>query len=178
MTIIDLQPALLQSGEVVVRSTRTSSAAQGIPYPLNVETNEQLVQQSSITVSDALKDSPGIALARDGSWETDVSIRGMGRSKIVTMIDNTRIETATDILGALSLIDLHDIDRVEIVKSPGSVLYGTDAFGGVLNLITKRNSFTDQPQMNAETTNDLPVSTEKCRSTPPSKVHPIYTPCG
>ena len=154
-TIIDLQPALLQSGEVVVRSTRTSSAAQGIPYPFNVETNEQLVQQSSITVSDALKDSPGIALARDGSWETDVSIRGMGRSKIVTMIDNTRIETATDILGALSLIDLHDIDRVEIVKSPGSVLYGTDAFGGVLNLITKRNSFTDQPQMNAETTNDL-----------------------
>ncbi len=154
-TVIELQPALLQSGEVVVRSTRTSSSTQGIPYPFNVEANDQLIQQSSVSVSDALKDSPGISLVRDGSWETDVSIRGMGRSNIVTMIDNTRIETATDILGALSLIDLHDLDRVEIVKSPGSVLYGTDAFGGVINLITKRNSFTDQPRMNAETTNDL-----------------------
>ena len=96
-TIIELQPALLQSDEVVVRSTRTSSATQGIPYPFNVETNDQLVQQSSVSVSDALKDSPGISLVRDGSWETDVSIRGMGRSNIVTMIDNTRIETATDI---------------------------------------------------------------------------------
>ncbi len=154
-TIIELQPALLESDEVVVRSTRTSSATQGIPYPFNVETDDRLVQQSSVTVSDALKDSPGISLARDGTWETDVSIRGMGRSNIVTMIDNTRIETATDILGALSLIDIHDLERVEIVKSPGSVLYGTDAFGGVINLITKRNSFTDQPQMSAETTNDL-----------------------
>ena len=154
-TIIELQPALLQSDEVVVRSTRTSSATQGIPYPFNVETNDQLVQQSSVTVSDALKDSPGISLVRDGSWETDISIRGMGRSNIVTMIDNTRIETATDIAGALSLLDVHDLERVEVVKSPGSVLYGTGAFGGVLHLITKRNSFTDQPTMNAETTNDL-----------------------
>jgi hemoglobin/transferrin/lactoferrin receptor protein len=150
--LIELQPALLQSEEVVVRSTRT---AQGIAYSSNVETNEQLVQLSSVTVSDALKDAPGIALVRDGTWETDVSIRGMGRSNIVTMIDDTRIETATDISGALSLLDVHDLERVEIVKTPGSVLYGTGAFGGVLHLITKRNSFTDQPRINAETTNDL-----------------------
>ena len=153
--IIEMQPAILPSTEVVVRSTRTSSAAQGIPYPFNVETNDQLVQQSGVTVSDALKNSPGISLTRDGSWETDVSIRGMGRSNIVTMIDNTRIETATDISGALSLLDIHDLERVEVVKSPGSVLYGTGAFGGVVHLITKRNSFTDQLQTNAETTNDL-----------------------
>ena len=153
--LVELQPALFQSDEVVVRSTRVSPAAEGIPYSTNVETSEQLVQLSSVTVSDAIKDSPGIALVRDGSWETDVSIRGMGRSNIVTMIDNTRIETATDISGALSLLDVHDLERVEIVKTPGSVLYGTGAFGGVLHLITKRNSFTDQPRMSAETTNDI-----------------------
>ncbi len=154
-TIIEMPPALLQSDEVVVRSTRTSSAVQSIPYPFTVETGDQLLQQSSVTISDALKEAPGISLIRDGTWETDVSIRGMTGSNIVTMIDNTRIETATDIAGALSLLDLHDLERVEIVKSPGSVLYGTGAFGGVLHLMTKRNSFTDQPQMDGEITNDL-----------------------
>ncbi len=153
--LVELQPALLPSDEVVVRSTRTSTAAQGIPYSSDVETGGELVRLSSVAVSDAIKDSPGIALIRDGSWETDVSIRGMGRSNIVTMIDGTRIETATDISGALSLLDVHDLDRVEIVKTPGSVLYGTGAFGGVVHMITKRNSFTDQPRMNAETTNDI-----------------------
>jgi len=153
--LVELQPAFFQSDEVVVRSTRTSAAVGGIPYSTNVETCDQLVQVSSVTVSDALKDAPGVALIRDGSWETDVSIRGMGRSNLVTMIDNTRLETATDISGALSLLDVHDLERVEIVKTPGSVLYGTGAFGGVLHLITKRNSFTDQPRVNAETTNDL-----------------------
>jgi hemoglobin/transferrin/lactoferrin receptor protein len=153
--VIELQPALLESDEVVVRSTRTSASSEEVSYPFNVETSDQIVQQPSVTVPDVLKESPGVALVRDGSWETDISIRGMARSNIVTMVDNTRIETATDIAGALSMFDVHDLDRVEVVKSPGSVLFGTGAFGGVLHMITKRSSFTDEPKMNAETTNDV-----------------------
>jgi len=153
--VIELQPALLESDEVVVRSTRTSATAQGISYPYSVEMSEEIVQLPSVTVPDVLKGSPGVTLVRDGSWETDISIRGMARSNIVTMVDNTRIETATDIAGGLSLFDVHDLERVEVVKSPGSVLFGTGAFGGVLHMITKRNSFTEEPMMNAETTNDV-----------------------
>ncbi|MGA7161381.1 MAG: TonB-dependent receptor [Bacteroidota bacterium] len=153
--VIEMEPALLQSDEVIVRSTRTSPTVQGIPYPFDVATSDQILQYSSVTISDALRESPGISVVRDGTWETDVSIRGMTGSNIVTMIDNTRIETATDIAGTLSLFDLHDLERAEIVESPGSVLYGTGAFGGVLHLMTKRNSFTDQLHMDGEVTNDL-----------------------
>jgi hemoglobin/transferrin/lactoferrin receptor protein len=153
--IILLRPTLLWSDEVIIRSTRTSSTINNTPFPLDVETNDHLIQTSNVTISDILNRVPGVALVRDGTWETAVSIRGMSPKNIVSLIDNTRIETATDIAGALSLVNINDIERVEILKSPGSVLYGTGALGGVLHLVTKRSSFTDQLQIKAELTNSI-----------------------
>ncbi len=143
---IAMLPALLKSDEVVVRSTRTSSTFNDTPYPIEIELSDRLVQHSNISVPDALQREPGIAMIRDGAWETELSIRGMSRSNIVTLVDNTRIETAQDIAGSLSLISLDDLERAEIIKSPGSSLYGSGAFGGVVHLVTKRPSFTDQWQ--------------------------------
>jgi outer membrane receptor protein involved in Fe transport len=151
--VINLRPALFKSDEVVVRSTRTSSVMSNIPYPVDIEMNDRLIQFSNITISNALNKVPGLTLMRDGTWETAISIRGMSRSNIVSLIDNTRIETANDIAGVLSLFNINDLERVEILKSSGSVLYGTGALGGVLHLVTKRPSFTDQIQVNAELTN-------------------------
>jgi len=151
--VVSLRPALFKSGEVVVRSTRTSSVTNNIPYPVDIEMSDRLLQFSNTTISDALNKVPGVTLVRDGTWETAVSIRGMSRSNIVSLIDNTRIETANDIAGALSLINMNDLERIETLKSSGSVLYGTGALGGVLHLVTKRPSFTDQIQMKAELTN-------------------------
>ena len=150
--VITLYPVLFKSDEVVVRSTRTSSVMSKLPYPVDIEMSNRLTQFSPITISNALDKVPGVALVRDGTWETAVSIRGMSRSNIVSLIDNTRIETANDIAGALSLINIQDLDRVEILKSSGSVLFGTGALGGVLHLVTKRPSFTDELHVNAELT--------------------------
>ncbi|HVN48178.1 MAG TPA: TonB-dependent receptor, partial [Bacteroidota bacterium] len=66
------------------------------------------------------------------------------------MIDNTRIETANDHAAALSLINPFDIDRVEVIKGANSALAGTGAFGGVVNVITKSPSFSDQQYVNGE----------------------------
>jgi hemoglobin/transferrin/lactoferrin receptor protein len=151
--VIHMHPTLLQSAEVIVRSTRTSSAITNTPYPFNVEMKDRLIQSPNVTISDALNKVPGLALVRDGIWETTISMRGMSRSNIVALIDNTRIETATDIAGALSLMNINDLERVEALKSSGSVLYGTGALGGVLHLVSKRPFFSDQFQMKAELTN-------------------------
>ena len=150
--LILVHPALFESDEVVVQSTRTSSAMSTTPYPIDIEMSGRLTQFSSTTISDALHKVPGIALVRDGIWETALSIRGMSRSNIVSLIDNVRIETANDIAGALSLININDLERVELLKSSSSVLYGTGALGGVLHLVTKRPSFTDEFQVGAELT--------------------------
>ncbi len=148
--IVEMQSAIFPSDEVIIRSSRTSSDITNTSYPFNVITGEQLSNIPCVTISDALSRDPGIALVRDGTWETAISIRGMSRSNIVSLVDNTRIETANDIAGALSLINNNDLERVETIKTPGSVLYGTGALGGVLHFVTKRASFTDIFRLNTE----------------------------
>jgi hemoglobin/transferrin/lactoferrin receptor protein len=153
--IVEMHSALFPSDEVIIRSTRTSSNIKNTPYPVDVLVDEQLMESPNLTISEALHHDPGIVLVRDGTWETAVSIRGMSPKNIVSLVDNTRIETASDIAGSLSLININDLERVEILKSPGSVLFGTGALGGVLHLVTKRASFSDQLQMNAEWSSGL-----------------------
>ncbi|MEJ2616363.1 MAG: TonB-dependent receptor, partial [Ignavibacteriaceae bacterium] len=98
----------------------------------------------SVTAPDLLSSLPGVALQRDGIWATSVNIRGLGSSSQVILIDGDRIETATDLDATLSLIDLNDIERVEVIKGAASSLYGTGALGGVVNFITKAPDFSDE----------------------------------
>ena len=149
---IQLRPSIHQGGEIVVRGTRALSWVDNTPFPVEVMNGEQLMHRSPVTASDALKSIPGLSLVRDGTWETALSIRGMGRSNIISLVDNARIETANDIAGGLSLINTQDVERVETMKSPGSVLYGSGAFGGVVHFVTKRPTFSDQFQAGIELT--------------------------
>ena len=148
--VIELQSALIPSQEVIVRSTRTTDYLKDTPYPVTIVTSDRLIENSNVTVSDALSREPGIALVRDGMWETLISIRGMTRYNVVMTIDHTRIETANDHAAALSLLNPFDIDRIEVVKGASSALAGTGAFGGVVSIITKSPSFSDEPYMNGE----------------------------
>jgi outer membrane receptor protein involved in Fe transport len=148
--VIELQSVLIPSQEVIVRSTRTADYLKNTPYPLTIVTNDRLIENSNITISDALSREPGIALVRDGMWETLISIRGMTRYNVVMMIDNTRIETANDHAAALSLLNPFDIDRIEVVKGATSALAGTGAFGGVVSIITKSPSFSNKAYMDGE----------------------------
>ncbi|MBN1397712.1 MAG: TonB-dependent receptor [Bacteroidetes bacterium] len=153
--IIEMHPAIFPSDEVIIRSTRTYSSVKNNLFPLNTVSSEQLSITRAATISEALTKDPGISLVRDGIWETAVSIRGMSRSNIISLIDNARIETANDIAGALSLLNANDLERVETIKTSGSVLYGTGALGGVVHFVTKRPSFTDVLRINADLTSGL-----------------------
>ena len=147
---IRLDPVVFHAAEVVVTSTKGNLSSNLQPVPTVVVDGNTLPQTGAPTVSDALSQEPGIALVRDGMWETDVSIRGMSRYNIVMMVDNTRLETANDLAAALSLINPFDIDRIEVIKGANSALAGTGAFGGVVNCITKSSSFSDEPRLGGE----------------------------
>jgi hemoglobin/transferrin/lactoferrin receptor protein len=131
---------------ITVRSTRIVTPLGGEPYAALVLMNDRATAGSPPTVSDALGRLAGVSTVRDGMWSTDISIRGMSRSNIVSLLDYTRLEAANDIAGKLSLMDPADLERVEVVKSSGSVLYGSGALGGVVNFISKRARVTDHVQ--------------------------------
>ena len=150
-----LQPGSIQAEEVIVRSARAAVASGSTPFPVAVPAEEEFMRPALPTVPDALARVPGIALARDGSWATSLNVRGMGRSGVVTMIDNARMETSNDLAGPLSLITIHDLERVEVVKGPASSLDGTGALGGSVHFISKRPAFGDDAPLGAEYTADV-----------------------
>ena len=140
---VRLESRALDMGDVTITGTRTHELQRESPFPVSVVASEQLVRVAPVSIPDALDAQPGVALVRDGVWGTDVNIRGLSRANVVTLVDGARIETATNLAAGLSLIDITDIDRVEVIRSGASSLYGTGATGGVVNVVTRDGTYSD-----------------------------------
>lgn len=134
--------------EITITSQRFEKKLDEISLPLEIITTEKIKNSPAVTISDLLKLEGGVALTRDGIWATGVTIRGLSRSSIVTLVDGNRIETATDLSAGLSLINIDDIERIEIVKGASSVLYGTGAIGGVVNIFSRQGRYNENAFVN------------------------------
>lgn len=141
---VRLAPTGITLGEVTVTSIRYSKLEKDIALPLEVIGAEKLERNLSISVPDILNNEPGITIVRDGIWGTDINIRGLSRQNVVTLVDGNRVETATNHAAGLSLIDMFDIQRIEVIKGGVSSLYGTGATGGVINVLTKNPYYSDE----------------------------------
>ncbi len=100
-------------------------------------------------VADALKLEPAVAIKSDGVWPTAPAIRGLSGQRIIVAVDGNRMETATEINGGMSMINVNDIQRIEIIKSGASSMYGSGAIGGVVNFVTQPVVYSTQPTFNA-----------------------------
>lgn len=139
-----LSPQPVNLGEVEVASLMVNRQARDLPAPIAVVGALKYKKLSSLTLSNVLATEPGIAMGNDGVWATNINIRGFSENRLVTLIDGNRVETANDLTASLSMIDVNDIDKVEVVKGAQSSLYGTGAMGGIVNIITKNGHFSDK----------------------------------
>jgi outer membrane receptor protein involved in Fe transport len=131
-------------GEIEVSSFRISRKVKDLPVPLALVESQSFRNQSALSLSNVLAAEPGLALGGDGVWATSINVRGMSENRLVTMIDGNRVETASDLTASMSLIDVNDVERVEVMKAAQSSLYGTGAIGGIVNIITRDGHFADQ----------------------------------
>ena len=158
-----LEPSLIELGEVVVSTNRTENYLRNSPFAELIVDNEEIQKRPAVSLPDILQNEPGISLIRDGIWGTEISIRGLNRENIVTLIDGNRVVTSTDVAARLSMIDLNDIERVEVIKGASSSIYGSGATGGIVNIITKQPPLYDKFSLNGNvlaeynTVNDLSV---------------------
>lgn len=142
--MIQLASESLKLQDVIVTSNKYDQNIQMLPYSVSSISKKEIEMSPSITVSDLLKTESGISLLRDGIWGTEVSIRGLSRANVVTLIDGNRIETSTDISARLSMFDLNDVERIEVIKGAASSLYGSGATGGTINIISKSGHYTSK----------------------------------
>lgn len=143
MLQIKLKPKQISLGEVTVTSTKYFKLEKDVAFPLEVVGADKIEKNLSLSVPDILNGEPGIIVVRDGIWGTDINIRGLSRQNVVTLIDGNRIETATNHAAGLSLIDMFDIQRIEVIKGGVSSLYGTGATGGVVSVTTNTPSYSE-----------------------------------
>lgn len=132
---------------VVVTATRTPQPLSRTGQSLTVITAEGLEGQQVNVASDILQETPGLMINRNGGVGQlgTVSLRGAEPGQTVVLIDGIRINdpSATDGIALISDILVNNIDRIEILRGPQSTLYGSDAIGGVVNILTKRGAPED-----------------------------------
>ncbi len=138
---VKLIPSEITTGEIKVTSVRYETILKEVSLPMEVISSDDILRRPVNNISEALNNRPGISLTRDGIWSTDISIRGLSKSSIVMLIDGNRVETANDLSARLSMVEVSDIDRIEVIKGGVSSLYGTGAIGGVVNIFTKGGSY-------------------------------------
>lgn len=152
VTADDLE-ALPSPGGIEVFVTASRGVEQN---PLSVAQSTSTVERENldtteyVDVHDAIQELPNIGLApAEGNpnyWQQGFSIRGLGAQRVLTLTDGVR-QAGQGIGyggGNLSLYDTFGIERIEVVRGPASVLYGTDAFGGVINIITRNPRVRDE----------------------------------
>ncbi len=144
LTLADfsLEPSLIEMGKVVVSTNRTEDYLRNSPFAELIVDKEEIQKRPAISLPDILQNEPGISLIRDGIWGTEISIRGLNRENIITLIDGNRVVTSTDVAARLSMIDLNDIDRVEVIKGASSSIYGSGATGGIVKSLQSHLHFT------------------------------------
>src|SRR5574344_1600872 len=127
-------------GEIVVTATRTPKTLSESPVITRIITENDIVRQNPANVSELLQSElPGIEFRFAMNQQTSIDMQGFGGTSVLFLIDGERMSGETLDNVDYSRINTDNIQRIEIVKGAGSSLYGSNAIGAVVNIITKEN---------------------------------------
>lgn len=128
--------------EVVVTATRAPAPLSQVGSSVSVVTVEALQKRQSVSVAEAISELAGVAFSRNGGLGgvTSVRIRGAEADQTVALIDGVKLNDPSSPGGGFNFANLlvGNIERIEVLRGPQSTLYGSQAIGGVVNVITKR----------------------------------------
>lgn len=131
-----LQPAIVENRTVIVTGVTNATSIRKTPVPVTSIRKTELLQSTSSNIIDALAKKPGISQIGTGPGISKPVIRGLGYNRVVVINEGVRQEGQQwgDEHGIE--IDELSVSRAEILKGPASLIYGSDALAGVINLIT------------------------------------------
>lgn len=147
-------PFAAQAAEdsIVVTASRVTQDAREIGSSVSVISADDIQQNQIIFVKDALQDLPGVKITTDRPGDyTGVSIRGSSNDEVLWLIDGIELgdPSSTSTEFRADHLTSRDIARIEVLRGNQSSLYGSDAIGGVVNIITKRAT-QDGIEVNAD----------------------------
>lgn len=132
--------------KVTVTATRTQEDTFNVPQPVAVVTREEIAERNPNTSTDLLRELPGVDVNGVGTNQPRPFIRGQRGQRVLLLEDGIRMNNPRrelDFGELAAIVDVSSTEQVEVVRGPASVLYGSDAIGGVINTIGMRPA-TDQ----------------------------------
>ena len=154
-TVLDfeLSPVALELEEIVVTATRTERRMREVPATLSFISREEIQGTKVWNIAETLRDVPGVcAREMDGTGQSWVTFRGVdlgtGVPGVLVLVDGV-LQNDENGRVDFSRIDLEDVERIEVVKGPSSALYGGNAMGGVINILTESACAGDETTLAA-----------------------------
>lgn len=137
---------------LVVTASPTPRSAESVASHVTVLRGEDLRAQGVGTVADALRDVPGLGIARNGSFgqTTSLFVRGGESDHTLVLVDGVQVNQAGGSFDFVSLTT-DDVERIEIVRGPASALHGSDAMAGVIHVVTRTGSGAPRVRARVET---------------------------
>jgi outer membrane receptor protein involved in Fe transport len=143
---IQLRPvSILLNKSIVVTASRNQLLSFQTPDAVSVLTNEELKHNAPRTMAEALIGTAGVWMQKTNHGGGSPFVRGLTGNQTLLLIDGIRLNNATFRYGPnqyFNTIDIFSVEQVEVIRGKGSVLYGSDALGGVINVITQSPEYT------------------------------------
>jgi len=124
--------------EVIVTATRTIRQLSSVPMPVTLISKEQIQKTGTTRLTAILLEQTGINFVTDQSGFTGIQMQGLSAAYVMIMIDGVPLIGRSSGNLDLNRITVNNIKQIEIVKGPSSSLYGSEALGGVINIITEK----------------------------------------
>jgi outer membrane receptor protein involved in Fe transport len=136
--VLDPQPI---TNQVTITATRAEILASETTMPVTVVDREEIDRKAVNTIGDIFRTLPGTSTTNEGAFQVRPRIRGLDSSRVLILVDGERLNNGRTSTGQSGiepgLVETSQIETVEIVRGSGSVLYGTDALAGTINIITR-----------------------------------------
>ncbi len=145
-TVFAAENMNFQLDQITVTASKFKQSVATTPVAVTVVTAKEIEAKGAKNVGDALQGVPGVNVTKAGGLGGVQKVYINGTDKVVYMVDGKRINLPQGIASGAAgfdvgtLIALENIERIEVVNGGGSALYGADAVGGVINIITKKGS--------------------------------------
>ncbi|MEZ5421366.1 MAG: TonB-dependent receptor, partial [Vicinamibacterales bacterium] len=135
---------------VSVTAARAEREIRQIPLHIDTMGAAELVQANPLSAGDALAMAPNVTQVGNGPFGVRPRLRGLDSTRMLVLVDGERLNTArqaTDRTGAeVGLIPMESISRIEVVNGAGTLLYGSDALAGTVNIVTNEPTFSPSTQ--------------------------------
>ena len=145
-TAVAREQEAIVAPSVVVTATRVERDLSEIPISVSVVGEKEIQRNPKQDVASQIADVPGIQIfGQTAAGTRRVLVRGMAAARTLILIDGVKQPELRGIDGSYFNTDPANIERIEVIKGPASVLYGSDAIGGVINIITKKGTSATKP---------------------------------